>query len=168
MQDWLKQKNAQPLSESARSHPQTGTSPRTQPSHDRHVLHNGPTPVNSSPAHGRQHHHTAHHVQHRSHTPHQPTTRSPAISPSGSKLTSPILDGTLNGAKGIGREGSGSGYDSDRSSQVGGSAVQDGDLIDDEEEGGSLTKQLAETAQGVREMSKELGMCTVASLAYRR
>ena len=35
--------------------------------------------------------------------------------------------------------------------------MQDGDLFDDEEEAGSLTRQLAETAQGVREMSKELG-----------
>jgi NAD+ kinase len=53
-----------------------------------------------------------------------------------------------------------SGYESDRSSvngQLSGSAI-DGDFLDDEEEGGSLTKQLAETAQGVREMSKELGM----------
>lgn len=48
-----------------------------------------------------------------------------------------------------------SGYDSDRSSPPDGNV--DGDLIDDDEEGGSLTKQLAETAQGVREMSKELG-----------
>jgi NAD+ kinase len=38
-----------------------------------------------------------------------------------------------------------------------GSALQDGDGFDDED-GGSLTRQLAETAQGVREMSKELGM----------
>ena len=30
-------------------------------------------------------------------------------------------------------------------------------LDDDEEDGQSLTRQLAETAQGVREMSKELG-----------
>ncbi len=38
-----------------------------------------------------------------------------------------------------------------------GSTILDGDLVEDEEDGGSLTKQLAETAQGVREMSKELG-----------
>jgi len=38
-----------------------------------------------------------------------------------------------------------------------GSAILDGDLIDEREEGGSLTRQLAETVQGVREVSKQLG-----------
>jgi hypothetical protein len=57
---------------------------------------------------------------------------------------------TASSSKASGRESS-SGYDSDRSS----SNVIDGDL--DDEETASLTKQLAETAQGVREMSKELG-----------
>lgn len=54
-----------------------------------------------------------------------------------------------------------SGYDSDKSSNNGltGSAILDGDLVEDEEVG-SLTRQLAETAQGVREMSKELGKST--------
>ncbi|RSH91886.1 hypothetical protein EHS25_009256 [Saitozyma podzolica] len=66
------------------------------------------------------------------------------------------------------REPSGSGYESDKSSANGhqslsGSAVLDGDFLEDEEEGGSLTKQLAETAQGVREMSKELGRTRVRS-----
>lgn len=37
------------------------------------------------------------------------------------------------------------------------STTFDNDLIDEDEELGSLTRQLAETAQGVREMSKELG-----------
>lgn len=46
-----------------------------------------------------------------------------------------------------------SGYDTDMSS-MNGSLDQDGEF---DEEGGSLTKQLAETAQGVREMSRELG-----------
>jgi NAD+ kinase len=42
-----------------------------------------------------------------------------------------------------------SGYETDRSETNG---------VDEyDEEGGNLTKQLAETAQGVREMSKELG-----------
>jgi NAD+ kinase len=50
---------------------------------------------------------------------------------------------------------SSSGYESDRSS-VNGSAALDGDTMD-EDEAASLTRQLAETAQGVREMSKELG-----------
>jgi NAD+ kinase len=39
---------------------------------------------------------------------------------------------------------------------VNGSAALDGDTMD-EDEAASLTRQLAETAQGVREMSKELG-----------
>ncbi|WVQ66956.1 uncharacterized protein L199_005147 [Kwoniella botswanensis] len=62
------------------------------------------------------------------------------------------------------------GYDSDQSSinghvlrNLSGSALLDGDLMDGSEEGGSLTKQLAETAQGVREMSKELGRTKVRS-----
>jgi NAD+ kinase len=33
------------------------------------------------------------------------------------------------------------------------------DNEDDEDYGGSLTEQLAETAVGVREMSKQLGQC---------
>lgn len=51
------------------------------------------------------------------------------------------------------------GYESDRSSvsQSGRAGLDGGMLDDDEEEAGSLTRQLAETAQGVREMSKELG-----------
>ena len=56
------------------------------------------------------------------------------------------------------KEISNGGYESDLSSTTGmGSAILDGDFPDEEEDGGSLTKQLAETAQGVREMSKELG-----------
>lgn len=57
------------------------------------------------------------------------------------------------------RPPSNSGYESDLSiaNGLGASAILDGDLVDDEEDGGSITKQLAETAQGVREMSKELG-----------
>ena len=56
------------------------------------------------------------------------------------------------------KDSSASGYDSDRSSTNGvGSAILDGDFMDEEEKAGSLTKQLAETAQGVREMSKQLG-----------
>jgi NAD+ kinase len=50
-----------------------------------------------------------------------------------------------------------SGYESDKSSVMGGSALLDGDIIDDDDDTGSLTRQLAETAQGVREMSKQLG-----------
>ena len=52
-----------------------------------------------------------------------------------------------------------SGYESDKSSAsiMGGSALLDGDIIDDDDDTGSLTRQLAETAQGVREMSKQLG-----------
>lgn len=50
-----------------------------------------------------------------------------------------------------------SGYESDKSSAMGGSALLDGDFMDDDDDTGSLTRQLAETAQGVREMSKQLG-----------
>jgi hypothetical protein len=50
-----------------------------------------------------------------------------------------------------------SGYESDKSSALGGSAFLDGDVVDDDDDTGSLTRQLAETAQGVREMSKQLG-----------
>jgi NAD+ kinase len=46
---------------------------------------------------------------------------------------------------------------------VGGSALLDGDIMDDEDDTGSLTRQLAETAQGVREMSKQLGMSCMSS-----
>nr|XP_019044111.1 NAD+ kinase [Kwoniella bestiolae CBS 10118]OCF23041.1 NAD+ kinase [Kwoniella bestiolae CBS 10118] len=75
-------------------------------------------------------------------------------SPNGTKYPSPTL-------------GKDTGYDSDQSSVNGigrgGSAILDGDLLDDSEEAGSLTRQLAETAQGVREMSKELGRTKVRS-----
>lgn len=50
-----------------------------------------------------------------------------------------------------------SGYETDRSSVMGGSPLLDRDIIDDDDDTGSLTRQLAETAQGVREMSKQLG-----------
>ncbi|WWC91732.1 uncharacterized protein L201_006679 [Kwoniella dendrophila CBS 6074] len=77
-------------------------------------------------------------------------------SPNGTKYPSPNMKDT--------------GYDSDQSSvngngfsKLSGSAILDGDLIDESEEAASLTKQLAETAQGVREMSKELGRTKVRS-----
>ncbi|WVR07651.1 hypothetical protein IAU60_004693 [Kwoniella sp. DSM 27419] len=85
-----------------------------------------------------------------------PTNHALGTSPTGSKATSPTM-----------KETSFSGYDSDQSSaqdngsRFSGSAILDGDFDDDE--GGSLTKQLAETAQGVREMSKELGRTKVRS-----
>jgi hypothetical protein len=55
------------------------------------------------------------------------------------------------------KEASMSGYESDKSSALGGSALFEGDFMDDDDDTGSLTRQLAETAQGVREMSKQLG-----------
>jgi hypothetical protein len=60
-----------------------------------------------------------------------------------------------------------SGYESDKSSMLGGSALLDGDFMDDDDDTGSLTRQLAETAQGVREMSKQLGKlaCPAPSIA---
>nr|XP_019010361.1 NAD+ kinase [Kwoniella pini CBS 10737]OCF49142.1 NAD+ kinase [Kwoniella pini CBS 10737] len=97
------------------------------------------------------------------HIPTKSSTHTPnhslPTSPNGSKYTSPIMKDT--------------GYDSDASSingngnssfsKLSGSAILDGDLIDENEEAGSLTRQLAETAQGVREMSKELGRTKVRS-----
>ncbi|KAK4689907.1 NAD+ kinase, partial [Tremellales sp. Uapishka_1] len=59
-----------------------------------------------------------------------------------------------------------SGYESDRSSVGGnGSRAASGEVDgeSEEEDTGSLTRQLAETAQGVREMSKELGRTRVKS-----
>lgn len=56
-------------------------------------------------------------------------------------------------------------YDSDKSSRLDSSVVYE-DVLDsdeDEEEVSSLTRQLAATAQGVREVSKELGRTTVRS-----
>ncbi|KAL1408556.1 hypothetical protein Q8F55_005369 [Vanrija albida] len=56
-------------------------------------------------------------------------------------------------------------YDSDKSSRLDSSAVFE-DVLDsdeDDEEVSSLTRQLAATAQGVREVSKELGRTTVRS-----
>ncbi|WVR00157.1 hypothetical protein IAU59_007299 [Kwoniella sp. CBS 9459] len=88
----------------------------------------------------------------RAHTPAH--SHSMPTSPTGSKITSPLMkDSSFNG------------YDSDQSSSAGhgrfsGSAILDGD-IDDEVD--SLTQQLAETAQGVREMSKQLGRTKVRS-----
>ncbi|OCF38086.1 NAD+ kinase [Kwoniella heveanensis BCC8398] len=89
----------------------------------------------------------------RSHTPSH--SHSMPTSPTGNnKITSPLM-----------KDSSFSGYDSDQSSSTGqgrfsGSAILDGDIDD---EGDSLTQQLAETAQGVREMSKQLGRTKVRS-----
>lgn len=91
--------------------------------------------------------HQARHVsnaQNQSQSQNQPL---PDISSAGSsRVTSPVK-----------RTPSTSGYESDKSSVMGGSALLDGDFMDDEDDTGSLTRQLAETAQGVREMSKQLG-----------
>lgn len=62
---------------------------------------------------------------------------------------------------------SASGYDSDKSGTtangLNGSAILDGDVPEEDEDGASITRQLAQTAQGVREMSKELGRTKVQS-----
>ncbi|WWC64547.1 uncharacterized protein I303_107157 [Kwoniella dejecticola CBS 10117] len=100
---------------------------------------------------------------HSTSNPSKSTTQTPnqsvPTSPNGTKYPSPSMKET--------------GYDSDASSingngnssfsKLSGSAILDGDLIDESEEAGSLTRQLAETAQGVREMSKELGRTKVRS-----
>ncbi|KAL7418394.1 hypothetical protein Q5752_006852 [Cryptotrichosporon argae] len=101
----------------------------------------------------------AHHVSSGSGTREQPTVATAVGAPAtpsaksapASSATSPVL-----------RETS-SGYESDKSSRLEGSAILDGDLMDEEEAASSLSRQLAETAQGVREMSKELGRTRVRS-----
>lgn len=92
----------------------------------------------------RRPHIPQHHARHHAATQNNPL---PDISSAGSsRVTSPIT-----------RAPSTSGYESDKSSIAGGSALLDGDFMDDEDDTGSLTRQLAETAQGVREISKQLG-----------
>lgn len=71
-----------------------------------------------------------------------------------SRLTSPIN---------ANRNGSVAGSDSDKSGILAASARLEGDLLDEDENASSITRQLAETAQGVREMSKELGRTKVRS-----
>lgn len=155
LQGWLQTKGSGPPPAGSSSAPNSSHAP-----HRNTHLHNGPTPVRATPTPSRQPHHSHSHHQHSPHLP-RPRVQSPNQSPVGSKTTSPIMNGSgSNGEKSSG------GYDSDRSSQVGGSAILDGDLAEDDEEGGSLTKQLAETAQGVREMSKELGTCNALSLSW--
>ena len=162
LQDWLKNKPSSghhPGISHSQSH--VGSTQNHGSHHGAHGAgthsHNGPTPTRATP---HPHHLSAprtHRPQfnHYSQSPHSRNqgTPSPVGSPSDTKSTSPMLGATA----GQGKDNSNVGYDSDRSSPVGGSAILDGDLIDDDEDGGSLTKQLAETAQGVREMSKELG-----------
>jgi len=141
MQDWLKSKSNHPSpnSKNQQAQSQNGSAP-PQPSHSNSLARNpsqSQSNVQNSPT-----------VHQRPSI--QDSVKSPTFSASGSNGPSPPLSGRV-------REASGSGYSSDKSSTVGGSAILDGDLMDDEEEASSLTRQLAETAQGVREMSKELG-----------
>lgn len=132
LQDWLKSKSNQP-------HPSHASSQQTH-AHSNHPSLNGQ--------------HTSQRPQKQPPFPQSYTRPFPnalssnsSYSPSSSRVVSPTT-----------KDGSISEYESERSSSTGvGSAILDGDLMDDEEAAGSLTKQLAETAQGVREMSKELG-----------
>jgi len=94
----------------------------------------------SSSRHPRIPGHQARQALHQSHAPNDSSAGS-------SRVTSPTDK----------RGTSMSGYESDKSSALGSSAFLDGDVIDDDDDTGSLTRQLAETAQGVREMSKQLG-----------
>ncbi|WWD19663.1 hypothetical protein CI109_104125 [Kwoniella shandongensis] len=160
LQDWLNKKasTSGPSSVSAGSTTSTATH---RPQISTHHSGNATKPVRPPTYHKPSNHVHNHHA----------TIQTPSVTPSpsgshpgsptgtGSKFTSPIL-----------KDSSFSGYDSDQSSLNGhtrqrstGSAILDADLVDEEEEGGSLTRQLAETAQGVREMSKELGRTRVRS-----
>ena len=108
----------------------------------------------------QQHHHHHHHHHPQQHHAHRPVSHT-----AGAKLPShdhhshgsdapSSTSGTTqtsSSSSTISPTGTG-GYETDPSSLAGGF---DGD--EDDEERGSLTKQLAETAQGVREMSRELG-----------
>ncbi|KAK8853247.1 hypothetical protein IAR55_003949 [Kwoniella newhampshirensis] len=166
LQDRLNKK-AGPTSTSGVSTTSTATSYR--PPISSHHSGNTTKPIRPPSYHKPQHHvqpqpQPDNHHHYHSQTP-SPFSRSPTDSHSasptgtGSKISSPIM-----------KDSSFSGYESDQSSANGhsrqrssGSAIQDADLVDEEEEGGSLTRQLAETAQGVREMSKELGRTRVRS-----
>jgi len=138
LQDWLvKNKSSHPQSSHGHSEPRqlnnVATSSRQHTHHTPHAHHPYLPPQN----------HRRHSLQ-PSHSPYQ--------TPGSSRVTSPTKEGSTNG------------YDTDQSSMNGmGSAILDGDLIDEREEGGSLTRQLAETAQGVREMSKQLGVYSLHS-----
>ena len=120
----------------------------------RHAL---PPPAGGSALHPTRHTHHAAPARHQAQVVHhhRPNDSSSATS----SVTSPMLGPSTT-----------SEIDSDRSSVNGsngsggnggdgmlGSALMDGDVMDEDEEGRSLTRQLAETAQGVREMSRQLG-----------
>lgn len=138
LQDWLQAGTSQPGSRQHRS-----------PARNANGLASSHPPSSSRRAHVSHHQarHTANsqsQLQSQSQNQNQPL---PDISSAGSsRVTSPVK-----------RVPSMSGYESDKSSMMGGSALLDGDFMDDEDDTGSLTRQLAETAQGVREMSKQLG-----------
>lgn len=83
--------------------------------------------------------------------PHHAHNSKPHVQVSHHSHSTPIPSKSTRASSPITTTNSTSGYDSDRSS----ANEPDGEY---DEEGGNLTKQLAETAQGVREMSKELGM----------
>lgn len=136
MQDWLKSKSNHPSPNSKNQSRSTPTQNGSKPSRS--------TDTNNL-ARPLPHPHS-----HSHHKPRQDSAKSPTLSSGGSNAPSPT-------PRGPSKESPGSGYSSDKSSNMGGSAILDGDLMDDEEEASSLTRQLAETAQGVREMSKELG-----------
>lgn len=133
LQDWLQSRGAPQVP--PKSNGAVPTRAANQHAQQAHVA--------SSSRHPRIPSHQARHVALQT-VPEPPSSE--VSSAGSSRITSPIK-----------REPSLSGYESDKSSAVGGSALLDGDFMDDEDDTGSLTRQLAETAQGVREMSKQLG-----------
>lgn len=144
LQDWLKNKSANNRPHFALDSP---TSSKIRSDHGQHHHTNTTEPVLQSdvpfPSHQRQENISS------------PPSASQPSSPR--ENVPPTRKGPLF-----------NGYDSDQSSMneygtrtpnllTRGNLLGDGLLEGDEEGNGSLTRQLAETAQGVREMSKELG-----------
>ncbi|WVQ84632.1 hypothetical protein IAT38_006787 [Cryptococcus sp. DSM 104549] len=192
LQDWLKNKSNYPQAPHGSSSSVTGstTSTTAHPASGAGHNHTGGNAHGHLHAHQHQHQqgnatkplhhsspyspgprHTAHaHPHAHAHAASQPESPSP----SRSQATSPTSRSSSRLSHAKSKDMGFSGYDSDASSGApngrvngevnGGSAILDGDMMDDDDAGsGSLTRQLAETAQGVREMSKELGRTKVRS-----
>ena len=115
-------------------------------------------PTTSHHPHQHQHHHHHHPQQHHAHRAASHITGAKVPSHEGRSQGSDAQS-SVSGTTQMSTSSQSStvsptwgGYETDPSSLAGGN-----EFDEDDEEGRSLTKQLAETAQGVREMSKELG-----------